>query len=370
MKKTNLMFATLLQNSREKLFCPTFVKETLAYSLPHPPSSASAMNMPKPPTPVHLVTGFLGAGKTSFLNHWLRSYPEERIMVIENEVGAINLDSQWLKGTVAPPVELTAGCLCCSLNQELIGLLEGLSQRRDEFDRLVIETTGVADPESLALPFLTIPALERHFTLENVLCLVDAGNIEHWLAEADEARRQVAFASALLVNKVDTLPPAQVEPLVQWLGTVNPQARVWTGEQGQFPVAELRELSGFDHEQAPPLFRQLPGEQAQRHGISTFTLTFDRPFDLRGLSQALMQLLTVNRHQIYRIKGILNAGDYPVQVVLQSVYQTFVLTDGQPWPPDAPRQSQVVVIGKELKKEAIQKVFARYLSEKPLKKPL
>ena len=318
--------------------------------------------MHQPPTPVHIVTGFLGAGKTTFLNHWIQASPDERIMVLENEVGAVNLDSQWISGTFAPPVELTAGCLCCSLNRELIEMLEDLSRQRADFDRLVIETTGVADPESLASPFLTMSHLERHFKLQNVLCLVDAGNFEYWLSQAEEARRQVAFADALLINKTDTFAPDQVAEVVQLVNAVNPQAKVWTGTQGVFPVASLRELHSFEGEGAVAQQRQVAADhRSENHGISTFTLTFDRPFDLRGLSQTLMQLLTINRHQIYRIKGILNAHDYPIQVILQSVYRNFMLTDGMSWPEHEARQSKVVIIGKKLKKEALQKVFARHL---------
>lgn len=283
-------------------------------------------------------------------------------MVIENEVGAVNLDSQWIAGSFAPPVELTAGCLCCSLNQELIEILDYLSRQRADYDRLIIETTGVADPESLASPFLSLPYLGRHFKLQNVLCLVDAGNFSYWLSEAEEARRQVAFADALLINKIDTLEPEQIDQTVQLAKEINPQAKVWTGAQGQFPVASLKDLYSLEGEGAVVQQRGISDHHhAENHGISTFTLTFDRPFDLRDLSHTLMMLLTVNRHQIYRIKGILNAHDYPIQVVLQSVYQNFVLTDGLPWPPDQPCQSKIVVIGKQLQKDALRKVFARHL---------
>ncbi len=322
------------------------------------------------PTPVYIVTGFLGAGKTSFLNHWVQNTPEERIMVIENEVGAVNLDSQWLVGTDITPVPLTAGCLCCSLHEELIEVLEALSKKRDTFDVLVIETTGVADPESLALPFLSMGYIEQHFKLQSILCLVDAGNFEHWLTQAPEAKRQVAFADALLVNKIDTIEPSQTPHLVQVLNEINPQAQVWTGEHGNFPVSSLRTVNRFEGQGAVDQYAQIIEDaQTENHGITTFCLTFDKPFDMRGLSQTLIQLLTINRHQIYRIKGILNAQDYPIQIVLQSVYRSFVLTDGTAWLSDEPRISKVVVIGKKLQKDAIRKVFDRHLLKEMQNRP-
>lgn len=320
------------------------------------------------PTPVFIVTGFLGAGKTSFLNHWIQSRPEERIMVIENEVGSVNLDSKWVVGTDITPVPLTAGCLCCSLHQELIEVLEVLSTRRSEFDVLVIETTGVANPESLALPFLSMNRLERDFNLQSIICLVDAGNFEHWVKEVPEASRQVAFADVLLLNKVDTIAQSQVPQLVQVLQEINPYAQVWTGAQGTFPVASLQKISRFEGQGVVEQHHQVPSDhKANNHGISTFSLSFDQPLDVRGLSQALMQLLATHHHQIYRIKGILNAHDYPIQIVLQSVYRSFVLTDGVAWPEDEPRVSKVVMIGKQLDKEALRELFSRYLlAEKTL----
>ncbi|MCI4669471.1 MAG: GTP-binding protein [Bacteroidia bacterium] len=321
--------------------------------------------MASSPTPVFIVTGFLGAGKTSFLNHWIQHTPDERIMVIENEVGAENLDSQWLVGTDITPVPLTAGCLCCSLHDELIELLETLSRQRDTFDLLVIETTGVADPESLALPFLSRSYLEQHFKLQSILCLVDAGNFEHWLTQAAEAKRQVAFADALLVNKIDTLEETDLAKLETVLSEINPQAKVWKAEHGRFPVDKLKSVNHFEGAGAVEQYHHITEEkQANNHGISTFSFTFDQPLNVRGLARDLMKLLNNSRHQIYRIKAILNAHDYPVQIILQSVYNSFVLTDGLVWPEDEPKISKVVIIGKKLQKEDLKNIFVQHLLAK------
>ncbi len=312
--------------------------------------------------PVHLITGFLGAGKTTFLNHLIRSRQPERQLVIENEVGKTNIDSQLVVGADLDVVELTAGCLCCSLNDDLYKVLEEVSYRRGEFDRLLIETTGVADPESLALPFLASPAVERVFELRNTICLVDAENIEDWMAETEESRRQIAFADVILLNKKDRVDEDTLLGLSQLLGLVNPYANVYLGEEGKFPVDEILEIQQLDARGAVEKTDSIDTEhQHQVHGISTFTLTFDQPFDLNRLGNELIRLLNVNRHQIYRIKGMINADNYPVQVILQSVRNTFRLSDGLPWPKDAPKQSKIVFIGKEIKKEALEKIFRRYL---------
>ncbi|MEO1409597.1 MAG: GTP-binding protein [Bacteroidota bacterium] len=312
--------------------------------------------------PVHLITGFLGAGKTTFLNHLIRSRQPERQMIIENEVGKTNIDSKLVVGADLNVVELTAGCLCCSLNDDLYRVLEEVSYRRDDFDRLLIETTGVADPESLALPFLASPAVERVFELRNTICLVDAENIEHWLAETEESRRQVAFADVILLNKKDRVSEEDLERLSQLLSLINPYANVYTGTEGQFPVDEILGIQQLDAHGAVEKTDDIaPAHKHQVHGISTFTLTFDRAFNLNELGNELVRLLNINRHQIYRIKGLINADNYPVQVVLQSVRNTFRLSDGLPWPVDAPKESKIVFIGKEIKKEAVEKIFRRYL---------
>lgn len=312
--------------------------------------------------PVHIITGFLGAGKTTFLNHWIKSQAEERLLVIENEVGAVNIDSRLVMGLPEEVIELTAGCLCCSLNGDLLNVLEEVSYRRQEFDRLVIETTGVADPETIVFPFLLSAGVGRVFDLQQVICLVDAENIEDWLANTEEARRQIAFADVLLINKIDAVAESYQASLRDLLAGINPYAHVFLASQGQFPVADIlpiQKIEGVGVVAQTSLIN--PDHQQHKHGISTFTITFDRPFDLQGLGHTLVQLLTINRHQIYRIKGLIDADGYPVQVVLQSVLNNFCLTDGLPWPKGIPKESKIVVIGKELQKAAIERVFRRHL---------
>ncbi|MEM7574027.1 MAG: CobW family GTP-binding protein [Bacteroidota bacterium] len=148
-----------------------------------------------------LITGFLGAGKTTFLNHLIRDRSSEsRILVIENEVGKCNVDGALVESGVEEVVELTAGCLCCSLSTELLEALELVSTKQDKFDRLVIETTGVADPGSIVQVFLTDPTVRRFFELDQVICVVDAGLVEDWLEETEEALRQTVRTNCVLTD--------------------------------------------------------------------------------------------------------------------------------------------------------------------------
>lgn len=313
--------------------------------------------------PVHLLTGFLGAGKTTVLNQLIRAQQPERLLVIENEVGSVNLDGGLLVEGVHDVLELTAGCLCCSLNEGLIELLAEAHRRRATYDRLLIESTGVADPEGIVQPFWEHPAVARHFDLRNVICVVDCAHVRQWLAETEEARRQISFADVLLLHKTDLVDPAEVEALIALLRGINPFAQLWRGSQGAFPYAELlavhtqRDAGAVQHTQA------VAADHAHHHhDIQTFTLTYQQPFDLSKLRQELSRLLQVNRHQLYRLKGLIDAQRYPVQVILQSVGRSLQLSDGLAWdqPPEA-RVSKIVVIGKDIQAQAMDRVLRRAL---------
>ena len=311
--------------------------------------------------PVQLITGFLGAGKTTFLNHLIQERPNERLFVIENEVGKINVDSELVMNGEEDIADLTAGCLCCSLHDELLGALEQVSERREEFDRLVIETTGVADPTSIIQTFLGNRMVERVFDLQQVICLADAAYVEENLNATDEARRQLVSSDVVLLNKCDQVLPSEVNRLVDTLQGIHPTATIFRGEQGVFPIDEIFSVRPFHDERTEQLATVAPVGSHQHNSITTFTLSFDRPFELQSLAHELMKLVKLYRHQVYRIKGIIAVDHTPTRVVIQSVRDTFVLTDGPPWDPKAERISQIVFIGKDVKREVIEKLLERHL---------
>ncbi|GAB5555429.1 MAG: GTP-binding protein [Saprospiraceae bacterium] len=311
--------------------------------------------------PVQLITGFLGAGKTTFLNYLIHKRSNERLFVIENEVGKVNVDSKLVMNGEEDIAGLTAGCLCCSLHDELLDVLEEVSSRRAEYDRLVIETTGVADPTSIIQTFLSNRMVERVFDLQQVICLADAAYVEENLNATDEARRQLMSADVVLLNKCDQVAPSEIDRLVQTLRNIHPTATIFRGQNGVFPVDKIFEVKPFQDERTAEI-GVINSTGIHRHkDITTFTLTFDRPFRLESLAQDLVKLVKFYHHQIYRIKGILAVNNTPTRVVLQSVRDSFVLTDGPPWEPESERISQIVFIGKEVKKEVIEKMLARHL---------
>jgi len=316
--------------------------------------------------PVHIITGFLGAGKTTFLNHFIKEQLPERVFVIENECGETNVDGALVIDGVEEVVELSAGCLCCSLADGLLDILEEAARRRDQYDRLVIETTGIADPSSILQVFLEDPRVERVFDLKQVICLADAGLVEEWLSEAEEALRQVAVADVILLNKVDTVPEKELPQTIELINGINPHAKIFTGQNGSFPVDKVLEVGTTQPDTVEKAKVPHHHHHEHKHGennshkITTFTITFPNPLDLDHLQLDLNRIVHLYRHQVYRVKGFIAIPNYPNRVILQSARSTFVATDGTPWETDE-REGKLVFIGRDLKKEVFEKMFNRHM---------
>lgn len=317
--------------------------------------------------PVHIITGFLGAGKTTFLNHFIRERLPERIFVIENECGATNVDGGLVMEGVEELVELSAGCLCCSLADGLLDILEEASKRTDEYDRMVIETTGIADPSSIIQVFLQDPRVEKIFELQQVICLVDTRLVEEWLSEAEEALRQVALADVMLVNKIDTVSEDDANRVQKILRGINPNAEVYTGKQGVFPMAKILQSGTTRPETVESIshhghhHHEHGEEENNSHRITTFTISFPQPLDLNLLHMELNKIVQLYRNQVYRVKGFIAIPHYPNRVILQSARSTFIATDGTPWEDAENREGKLVFIGRGLKKAAFEKMFNRHM---------
>lgn len=311
--------------------------------------------------PVHIITGFLGSGKTTFLNHFLKMQKDDKIVVIENEIGKINIDGASLVSNVSQVVEISAGCICCSLNDELFEVLEELYLNKEEIDRILIETTGIADPGAIAATFLNHPAVIKDFELINVISIIDANYIESWLSETEEAVRQVASSDILFINKVDLIKDEnKLKHLMKILSEINPLANVAYGSFGHFPIGLLLQKQ---NESVPEKkLNEVSGKLSNIHGkITTFSFTLSKPFVMSKLNFELNRLLFLSYNQIYRIKGLITIEQYPIKVLFQTVKNQINYIDGQHWEADEPRISKIVVIGKNIKKDMIQQFFQKCL---------
>ncbi len=318
---------------------------------------------PAPRVPVLDFTGFLGAGKTTLLNQLIVKVFPQRVLVIENEVGKVNVDAGLISERAREVIGLTAGCLCCSLHDEFLSLLEDVCLQREDFDLLVIETTGVADPGSIVSTFLTNPAVERVFELLRVVCVVDAGLIEDWLTDTDEARRQLVAADLVLINKLDTVPSAYWPALEILLAGITPATEIARYERGVFAISDLLKATGvaLPRPAPSPSPSHLPPKTSElRHGsISTFTLYFDEAFHLELLYREMLRFVQLHHHQVYRIKGVAASGEHEAQIIAQSVRMSLKFVQGENWPSESVRRGFLVFNGREVRCDVIEKIFGR-----------
>ncbi|MEO0685069.1 MAG: GTP-binding protein [Cyanobacteria bacterium J06649_11] len=329
--------------------------------------------------PVTILTGFLGAGKTTFLNHLLEKNQGTRYAIIENEFGEQGVDNELvLRPEETSIVELNNGCLCCTLNDNLYDILNELFDRRSEFDEIIIEGTGVADPTGLAEPFIAHPLIKKHFPLKAIICLVDAELVEDHIVETEEAKNQIAFSDILLINKVDLVSEDYVLGLKNKLQSINPLATIVQGQEGHFPeityavddsklenlllgLAKIKPLN--PSEESFPVHK--PHHHHHHHhtqDINSHTFNFEHPLDFQLLHQQLLVYLTFQATGLYRIKGLICFADKEEQYLLQSVGKRMDFKVQRNWKPGEPKRSTIVFIGKNLQRGGLEKMLNRCIA--------
>lgn len=324
------------------------------------------------PIPVTILTGFLGAGKTSLLNQLIANYPEKKFAIIENEFGEVPIDGDLVIGASDAIFELANGCICCSLNGELVETLEKLLDSGKNFDHLIIETTGMAEPDAVAAAFVSDPGIQSAFQLDGTICLVDAVSVQETLAEREEAVKQITFADHIVINKSDDVQPHYLEALQSNLREMNPLADISLANYGHTKAA-LLSLHAYE---TGPLEQRIKAVVTDSHShghdhghhhhhsdVTAHSFTFEPAFDLLAFIHWSKVLLMIQGKNIYRIKGILNVGKEVSKMVFQSVRTQSAFTRAGDWPEDEPRLSRIVIIGKGLKREALEKALRSCLQK-------
>ena len=326
--------------------------------------------------PVTILTGFLGSGKTTLLKYILTEQHGKKIAVIENEFGEENIDNDILvQDSDENIVQMSNGCICCTIRGDLVQALNALwEQRRDKkisFERVIIETTGVANPGPVAQTFFMDDDVADHYVLDAVVTLVDAKHGQHQLSEHEEAQRQVGFADQIFITKADLVSPAEVAALRTRLMHMNPRVPIQGISKGVVPLAYVLYLKGFNLNAKldidPHFLEQEDHDHAtcghdhshDHHGhaghtdrIQSFVFRSDKPFDHKKLEDFLGGILEVFGEKMLRYKGVLYVKNSNRKVVFQGVHQMMGSDLAGPWGVE-PKQTRMVFIGIDLPKDTL-----------------
>jgi G3E family GTPase len=344
--------------------------------------------------PATILTGFLGAGKTTLLNRILREPHGMKIAVIENEFGEENIDNEILvQDSQEQIVEMSNGCICCTVRGDLIAGLGQLAQKRRngelKFDRVVIETTGLANPGPVAQTFFMDEEIGVSYLLDGVITVVDASHAMQQLDRFEEAQRQIGFADRVLLSKTDLTSSESITALETRLKRINPRAPIMRSEFGKAPINEILDIRGFnlnekleidpdflkaeehhhdcddhcahDHDHAHHHHEHGHGHAHGSHtdDIAAFVFRSDRPFDPTRLEEFIGGLVQTYGPRMLRYKGVLWLNGATRKVIFQGVHQTMGSDLGSPWADGEERGSKIVFIGQNLPKE----VFTQGLSQ-------
>lgn len=364
--------------------------------------AATAPAKPKK-VPVTVLTGYLGSGKTTLLNHILTANHGKRIAVIENEFGEIGVDQELVINSEEEIFEMNNGCLCCTVRGDLIRILGNLMKRRDKFDYILIETTGLADPGPVAQTFFMDEEVQAKTAIDGIVTLVDAKHVLlHW--DSHEVQEQIAFADVILLNKTDLVTEAELDALERRIRKMNAAAQVYRTRNSQIEMERVLNVGGFnldrvlEHEpdflrgtvadKKKPLGLSVCDEPGHVHGpdwghdhadhnaemdhhhhdhehdSSVTSVGIVLPGDLDGkrLNAWMSKLLQEKGQDIFRMKGVLSLKGDGQRFVFQGVHMMYDGKADRAWKPGEPRTNKIVFIGRNLDRAALTDGFAKCLA--------
>ena len=316
--------------------------------------------------PVTILTGFLGAGKTTLLNRILHEQHGEKIAVIENEFGETGVDNDILVDDKDEQiVEMNNGCVCCTVRGDLVRILGDLSKKRRrgelKFDRVIIETTGLANPGPVAQTFFMDEGIHDQYRLDAVVTVVDAKHADKQLDEHDEARRQVGFADRLLISKTDLVEDqAEVDALMGRLRAMNPRAQQRKVHMGDAPIQELLDIRGFNLNAALDVDPEFLKSDYHEHNdeVTSFVWKDPRPMHMEKIETFLSLMVQNYGEDLLRYKGVLNIQGEPRRMIFQGVHMLMGGTPGRPWEAGEARESVMVFIGRKIPRRLFEEGLA------------
>jgi len=326
-------------------------------------SESQPMNAPKQGLPVTIITGFLGSGKTTLLNHILTNQQGLKTAVLVNEFGEIGIDNELIVSTGENMVELNNGCICCTINNDLLDAVYKVLEREDKLDYLVVETTGLADPLPVALTFLG-SELRDLTRLDSIITLVDASNYSLDLFNSQAAYSQIAYGDVIILNKTDLVDASTLERLEKKIGEVKEGARILRTTRSQVPLPLILSVGLFesqkyfvndhqdhDHSQCEHDHHHHDHDHHSHHlendGFTSISFQTAKPLAIRKFQYFLDNQLPTN---VFRAKGILWFDESPQRHIFHLCGKRFTLDDDQ-WKGEP--KNQLVLIGQNLDRETI-----------------
>ncbi|MSO72084.1 MAG: GTP-binding protein [Rhodospirillaceae bacterium] len=341
--------------------------------------------------PVTVLTGYLGAGKTTLLNRVLTENHGKKYAVIVNEFGEIGIDNDLVVGADEEVFEMNNGCICCTVRGDLIRIIGSLLKRRDKFDAILVETTGLADPAPVAQTFFTDDDIKRKTRLDSIVTVLDAKHVEQRLADSHEAEEQIAFADIVLLNKTDLVATGDVGRIEARVRALNPFAKIYHTSRCNIELDKILDKGAFDLSRAlelDPCFlhghahdpahdhshdHEHGDDHGHNHGYDHAGASAANPIhdqDIRSISLAtaaplsadkfdawMTDLLATEGQNILRTKGILNMAGNDRRFVFQAVHMVSEGDYTGPWPAKDNRRSRLVLIGRKLDEAALEKGF-------------
>jgi G3E family GTPase len=337
--------------------------------------------------PVTVLTGYLGAGKTTLLNRILSEDHGRKFAVIVNEFGEIGIDNDLVVGADEEVFEMNNGCVCCTVRGDLIRIIEGLMKRKGKFDAIIVETTGLADPAPVAQTFFVDADVQSAARLDAVVTVADAKWLRDRLKDAPEAKNQVAFADVILLNKTDLVSAAEIAEIEAYIHAINPYAKLHRTVQCAIPLDAVLGRNAFDLDrilEIEPEFLTVEDAHGddhdhdhhhhahdhdhrthETHGLKHYhdedmqsvALTHKGELDAEKFVPWLNTYIQTEGASILRSKGIVAFKDEPQRFVFQGVHMMLNGDLQREWKDGEPKVSRIVFIGRNLKREEIERGF-------------